>query len=343
MVNDREDVPIMRVIMADLPTALATDMIRQAVKEDRVYRDLKESIRSGIKSKDPRLGPYMPVWSELAVIQGLVARGERIVIPEVRLAGEQTSLREWVMNLGHSPHQGIDATKRLLRHRLWFPGMDREVERILGGCLPCLASVVQHHRDPLKPSTAHTEPWEKLYCDHWGPTGDQKHILVVVDAWTRYPEAVVVKGTGAEDNIHAFSEVFSRHGYPSRVHSENKAPFNWKDSHLLQRYFKAKGVTHITNYSAEDPETTGMVEAFMKHLKKIFHTAEEAIEDPYLKLNDYLLLHRATPRPTTKKCPAEVLFNRMFLPLSPTFGTIRLQEGKTSSRPGTMTGKRRRR
>ena len=70
------------------------------------------------------------------------------------------------MNLGHSPHQGIDATKRLLRHRLWFPGMDREVERILGGCLPCLASVVQHHMDPLKPSTAHTEPCDKLYCDH---------------------------------------------------------------------------------------------------------------------------------------------------------------------------------
>ena len=74
------------------------------------------------------------------------------MIPEGRVAGDQTTLREWVVDLGHSAHQGIDATKRLLRHRLWFPGMDREVERIVGGCLPCQASVTQHHRDPLKPS-----------------------------------------------------------------------------------------------------------------------------------------------------------------------------------------------
>ena len=55
-----------------------------------------------------------------------------------------------------------------------------------------------------------------------------------------------------------------------------------------------------------------MVEAFIKHLKKIFHTAEVEHEDPYLKLNDYLLLHRATPHPTTKESPAELLFNRKF-------------------------------
>ena len=312
MIDDGEDVQIMRVIMADLPPALTTDMIRQAVKTDKVYQDLKESIRSGIKSTDPRHSPYMSVWTELAVIKGLVARGERIVIPEGRVAGQPISLREWVVDLGHSAHQGIDATKRLLRHRLWFPGISKEVERIVGGCLPCQASVTQNSRDPLKPSEAPTEPWDKLYCDHWGPTRDKKHILVVVDALTRYAEAVVVQGTGVEDNIHAFSEIFSRHGFPRHLHSDNGAPFNGKDSHLLQQYFKAKGVTHIPNYSAEDPEATGMVEAFMKHLKKIFHTSDITHEDPYLKLHDYLLLHRATPHPTTKKCPAELLFNRNF-------------------------------
>ena len=39
------------------------------------------------------------------------------------------------------------------------------------------------------------------------------------------------------------------------------------------------GVTHVTK-SAEDPEATGLVEAFMKHLKKIFHTAGVEREDP---------------------------------------------------------------
>ena len=63
------------------------------------------------------------------------------MIPEDRVAGEETTVREWVVDLGHSAHQGVDATKRLLHLRLCFPGMDYKIERILGGYLPCQASV----------------------------------------------------------------------------------------------------------------------------------------------------------------------------------------------------------
>ena len=48
------------------------------------------------------------------------------------------------------------------------------------------------------------------------------------------------------------------------------------------------GIKRITNKSAMDPKVTGFVEAFMLHLKKIFHMAGVEREDPYLKLNNYL-------------------------------------------------------
>ena len=89
----------------------------------------------------------------------------------------------------------------------------------------------------------------------------------------------IVKSTSTDDNIQAFTEIFSRHGIPDRLHSDNGAPFNGKDSHLLQQYLRSMGVTHVTK-SAEDPEATGLMEAFMKHLKKIFHTAGVEREDP---------------------------------------------------------------
>ena len=70
----------------------------------------------------------------------------------------------------------------------------------------------------------------------------------------------------------------------------------------------------------------------MKHLKNIFHTSDITHEDPYLKLNDYFLLHRATPHPTTKKYPAELLFNRKFYTTLPsqTSATTQQQGGRTS-------------
>ena len=71
-----------------------------------------------------------------------------------------------------------------------------------------------------------------------------------MDGLIRYPEVAVVRGTSAEDNIQAFSEVFSRHGIPKRLHSDNGGPFNSKDSHLLQRYLNNMGIKHVTNKSA---------------------------------------------------------------------------------------------
>ena len=71
-------------------------------------------------------------------------------------------------------------------------------------------------RDFLKPTKAPEELWSRLYADHWGPTQDGHHILVIIDGLTRYPKVSVVKGMSAEDNIQAFSEVFSRHSVPRR-------------------------------------------------------------------------------------------------------------------------------
>ena len=201
-------------------------------------------------------------------------QGERLVIADGHIPGTEGNIREWVAELGHSGHMGINATKRLLRMPLWFPGMDKMVEEKVATCLPCQAATDSHQRDRLKPNPAPAEPWDRLYCDHWGPiTYDGKHILVLIEALTRYPEVLVVKGTGADDNIHSFSEVFARHGYLRYLHSDNGPPFNGTDSHLLQEYFQSIGVQHLPNHSAQDRESTGFVESFMRHIKKVFHTA----------------------------------------------------------------------
>ena len=111
-------------------------------------------MKEGKKPKDRDLVPYMAVWEELGVIEELVCRGERIVIPEGRCSTNDVALRDWVVDLGHSAHQGVDATKRQLRVRLWFTGKDRVVERRVRTCLSCHASMESKTRDHLKPTRA---------------------------------------------------------------------------------------------------------------------------------------------------------------------------------------------
>ena len=44
-----------------------------------------------------------------------------------------------------------------------------------------------------------------------------------MDLLTRYSVVEVVKSTGVKDNIHAFNQVFSRHGFPTVLFSDNGA------------------------------------------------------------------------------------------------------------------------
>ena len=86
-------------------------------------------------------------------MDGLVCRGERIVILDTELVRGGENIRDWVVDLGHDGCPGITVDKRL-----WFPGIDDRVERRVGSCIGCQASTKVERRDPLKPTPPPEEP-----------------------------------------------------------------------------------------------------------------------------------------------------------------------------------------
>ena len=271
---------------------------------------IKRVKRGQVPSQDSQLYQYHKVWAELSILDGLVMRGDKIFIPQADLGEGEGTLRQWVVELAHDGHVGGPATKRTLRKRIWFPGMDSLVDSRIRTCGPCQAATNTPTRDPLKPTTAPDTPFTKVAADHWGPTPDGHYILVVIDLLSRYPEVAIVKGTAASDNIQALDDIFSRHSPPSLLLTDNGPPFNTNPSHPLQVYLKKMGIRHIPTIAAEDPEANGTCEAFMKHLKKVYHTSVTQDKDPLMELNRHLRSFRTTPHPTTGHIPAEILFGR---------------------------------
>ena len=94
MVDVGEDVQVMRVIMADLPPALTMGVVKEVAEQDQNCQKLKEAMKAGKKPTDGDLVPYMAVWEKLAVIEELVCRGERLVIPEGRCTKHDVALRD---------------------------------------------------------------------------------------------------------------------------------------------------------------------------------------------------------------------------------------------------------
>ena len=315
---------VRRIDIGNTPNAISPKDIGEAAIKDPSYQAIIKELRGGNKPSSKIPAGYKRVWQELSIIDNLLHKGNKIVLPLRAKHPDGLSLRTKALHIAHEGHPGITAMKQHLRARLWFPGMDEQIEEFAATCLPCQASTVTPHRDPLIPSSPPDYPWQKLGTDHWGPTADGKYLLVVIDKLSRYPEVAVVNSTSADDNIEAFHNIFTRHGYCESLISDGGPLFNGTGTHKLQQYFKWAGIRHHPTNSAEDPEANGLAESFMKHCRKIWHTAVVEGKNPRAQINKHLLMVRSTPHPSTNKTPAEILFGRQIktrLPMT-NFSTI---------------------
>ena len=73
---------------------------------------------------------------------------------------------------------------------------------------------------PLPP-----EPWHTVHTDFCGPFPTGEYLLVVIVAYSCYPEVDIVHSTSAKAVIPKFDRIFATHGIPRVVKSDNGAPF----------------------------------------------------------------------------------------------------------------------
>ena len=106
-----------------------------------------------LDQNDVDLKPYKEIFTELTNVEGMVLRGERIVIPSM--------LRDKTVEIAHKAHQGMVRTKQILRAHVWFPGVDVHVHKVIRKCIPCQAVTPEFHREPLQMTPLISGPWKK--------------------------------------------------------------------------------------------------------------------------------------------------------------------------------------
>ena len=85
------------------------------------------------EAKVAELKLFSKVQHELTVDDegSIIMRGLKIVL--------SSKLRRRAINIAHEGHQGIVKTKQLLREKVWFPGIDKEVQEVHGWRMHCLS------------------------------------------------------------------------------------------------------------------------------------------------------------------------------------------------------------
>ena len=96
-------------------------------------------------------------------------------------------------------------------------------------------------------------PWERVAADLFQLNNST--YLLVVDYFSRYPEVIKLNSTTSKAVISSLKSIFSRHGVPSVLLSDNGPQF---DSSEMKQFANTYAFQHITS-SPHYPQSNGLV------------------------------------------------------------------------------------
>ena len=153
---------------------------------------------------------YLPVATKLTCQDGLLVRGNRIVIP--------ASLRLDILERLHSGHQGISNCRERAQQSVWWPGLGRQLEEVTRSCMECCNNRSQAP-EPLIPSIFPTLSWQRVATDLFEWQGS-KYVLIV-DYYSCYIQTSRLSNESSAEVIRHIKSIFVRHGIPQTVMSDN--------------------------------------------------------------------------------------------------------------------------
>ena len=271
------------------------------MEKDQVLQCVMGDVEKGHMGKLTAASEYGKVFGELMILDGLILRGETLVVPP--------KLRADMIALAHETHGlGVSRMVRLLRERVWFPRLASMTKEYIGSCLPCSAAVGDNPPAPIIMQEMVEIPWQVLAADYKGPIGGTNgyYIHVLVDCYSRYPEIAMMKSTSFEKLKPKLDKIWARHGVPDTITHDGGPPYT---SHEWLRYAEQVGF-RSSRCTPEHPQANGMAERMMASLVKVTHAALAEKADPKAAVHKYMAFVRATPHSSTATAPSELLMGR---------------------------------
>ncbi|XP_043190127.1 uncharacterized protein LOC122364110 isoform X2 [Amphibalanus amphitrite] len=245
-------------------------------------------------ANDSRLKPYLQRREQLTVIDGCVQLGEKVVIPD--------RYRAQLLKELHEGHVGIHKMKSLARVFLWWPGLDADIEKVCRSCPSCVENANMPKPENVHPWKYPVQPWDRVHIDF--ATFEGKTYLLLVDAYSKWPEVRYMSSTTATKTIEVLTDIFATHGFPVTLVSDNGPPFT---SGEFQSYLAARGIHHRLTppyHPASNGQAESLVRTFKAFLKRYAGPRPTAVAQ-------FLAKYRTTPCVTTARAPAELLFGRL--------------------------------
>lgn len=177
-------------------------------------------------------------------------------------------------------HMGITKCYEQLRMNYWFPEMLEKITRFTKNCLKCIvySAPARSNERQLYSIPKAPLPFHTIHLDHFGPLpaikSKRKHILVVIDAFTKFVKLYPVVSTGTREVCASLNRYFEYYSRPSRIVSDRGSCFT---SAEFGAYVSDHNITHV-KVAVASPQANGQVERVNRTLRGILSKLSEPME-----------------------------------------------------------------
>ena len=293
--NPREipglDVSIAQILKID-PTRLET--LQEETKSDSTLKNLMNLIITGwpesMQDVPQQLHPYWCFRDELTVVDGLIMKGNRVVVP--------AALRSSTLDRLHDAHQGTTSTLQRARRTVYWPKLQDDISKLIQECDECQRHGIKKTRVSERQITT-TRPMEVIGMDLLDFNGQAA--LVSVDYFSGFITFDSLPDQTTKSVLKALNNIFSKFGLPERIICDNGPCYK---SDAFRRFCERLDIGHTTS-SPYHHQSNGRAERAIATVKQILKKAESQTD-----VTKAITAYIDTPLSELLPSSAELFYNR---------------------------------
>lgn len=287
-------------VLFDLVAPTTLDKLVTETQHDPIL----QQVISALSNNSPVDGLYRPFYAELTVVNGVLFKGSRVVVP--------SSMRADMLKRLHEGHLGISKCKARARQLMFWPGMNADIVAFANRCSACKALAYKLPQEPFRIREVPKHPWSRVGVDLLEYA--HQTYLVVYDAQSNFLELEKLQNATAAEVVDKLKAIFSRHGIPVEVNSDNGPQFTSREFSQFVAKYEFRHVTSSPRY----PQSNGLAEKGVQVAKRILRKCALTGDDHWLGLLNY----RTMPLEDGRS-PSELLMGRRLRTRLPDFGKAR--------------------
>ncbi|XP_055585279.1 uncharacterized protein K02A2.6-like [Uranotaenia lowii] len=272
--------------------------IRNATDKDEILKNVMKALNTGTWS--PELKRYQTIEKDLFVREGIIIKTGCAIIPK--------ALQMRALEVAHEGNSSTAKMKSIMRQRVWWPGMPKDVTNWVESCRTCCINGKPERTTPMERISIPKTAWEAIALDFNGPYVKFGGILilVIIDYKSRYILAKPIKSTSFECTRKVLDDIFEKEGFPKTVKIDNGPPFGGKD---FADYCKQRDITLVLS-TPLFPQQNGLAESAMKLINKAMSVAIADKTNYNEELKKAVMAHNAAAHSITKVPPEELMYGR---------------------------------